>query len=137
MPPNVQLVSGQLVKECRNLRRERTCSNTYRARVISVPAGAGPAVGLQVQAVQAFPAGSAAVTFRVQGEGIKDIQVRIFNLAGRLVFHTDWVENGFGWKLQNNQGRRLANGVYLYVVTVRGYDGQVVRSEVRKLVVLR
>jgi hypothetical protein len=31
----------------------------------------------------------------------------------------------------------LANGVYLYVVTVKGANGQVINSEVRKLVILR
>jgi hypothetical protein len=31
----------------------------------------------------------------------------------------------------------MANGVYLYVVTVKGWDGSIIRSEVRKLVILR
>jgi len=31
----------------------------------------------------------------------------------------------------------LANGVYLYLVTVRGFDGKVIGSEVRKLVIMR
>jgi hypothetical protein len=41
-----------------------------------------------------------------------------------------------------NGGHRLkkanqANGVYLYVVRVRGFDGREYVSEVRKLVILR
>jgi hypothetical protein len=31
----------------------------------------------------------------------------------------------------------IANGVYLYIVTVRGHDGQLIQTKVSKLVVLR
>jgi hypothetical protein len=37
----------------------------------------------------------------------------------------------------NNQGEVVANGIYLYIVTVRSYDGKVIQSQVRKLVILR
>ncbi len=36
-----------------------------------------------------------------------------------------------------SDGRRLANGVYLYVVTIRRQDGAILRSQVKKLVILR
>jgi hypothetical protein len=77
------------------------------------------------------------ITFLSQAESIRDIQVSIFNLSGRLVFHTDWVDNGFTWNLLDNQGQPLANGVYLYVITYRREDGTILRSEVKKLVILR
>lgn len=32
----------------------------------------------------------------------------------------------------NSQSQLLPNGVYLYVVTVRGYDGRVINTEVKK-----
>jgi hypothetical protein len=35
------------------------------------------------------------------------------------------------------EASRIANGVYLYVVRVRGFDGREYASEVRKLVILR
>jgi len=57
LPPNVQLVSGKLVKECRNLRRNRTCSNTYRVKVISASASSAQIRGLQVLAVKNLPVG--------------------------------------------------------------------------------
>ncbi len=34
-----------------------------------------------------------------------------------------------------SSSQTLANGVYLYVVAVKGYDGKVINSEVRKLVI--
>jgi hypothetical protein len=69
--------------------------------------------------------------------GIKDFSVMIFDLSGKLVFHSGWVENGFTWNLLDNRGQPLANGVYLYVITYRREDGTILRSEVKKLVILR
>jgi hypothetical protein len=39
--------------------------------------------------------------------------------------------------LADKAGRRMANGVYLYLITVRGINGETITSEVRKLVLLR
>lgn len=69
--------------------------------------------------------------------GAQDLQLSIFNLAGRRVFNSDWVPNGYLWNLQDDQGRILANGVYLYIVTVRGFNGELLRSKVKKLVILK
>jgi PKD repeat protein len=92
---------------------------------------------LRVKEVRSTPnPASSAVRFIVIGEGIKEIQVQIYDLSGRMVFMSGWVENGFVWHLQNNDGKRLANGVYLYIVTVRGFYGEVI-SKVGKLVILR
>jgi hypothetical protein len=65
------------------------------------------------------------------------IKVDVLDLSGRPVFHTDWVQNGFTWNLLDNRGQPLANGVYLYVITYRREDGTILRSEVKKLVILR
>lgn len=45
--------------------------------------------------------------------------------------------NQLSWNLMGNDGFTLANDVYLYVITARGVSGDGLRSEVRKLVVLR
>jgi hypothetical protein len=137
LPSNVQLVSGKLVKECRNLRKRATCSNTYRVKVISASATADQMVVLQVLGVEGLSARDGTIRFLAQGEGIKDIQIAVFDLSGRLIFNSDWVANNFLWNGQNMRGKPLANGVYLYVVRVRGFDGREYVSEVRKLVILR
>jgi hypothetical protein len=41
------------------------------------------------------------------------------------------------WNFQDSHGRQVANGVYLYTITVRGTDGRLVRRDVRKLVIVR
>jgi len=47
------------------------------------------------------------------------------------VFDSGYVRsNQLDWHLQNDEGFIVANGVYLYVVTIRGYDGSIIRSEV-------
>jgi len=74
----------------------------------------------------------------VEGSGIRDIAVQVFNLTGVRVFDSGFVQgNQLDWHLQSDEGFIVANGVYLYVVTVRGWDDSIIRSEVRKLVVLR
>jgi hypothetical protein len=79
-----------------------------------------------------------ALKFVVIGQDIEDIFVSVFDLSGRQVFDSGKVQgNTLNWSLQNNVGQPLANGVYLYVVRVRGFDGQEYVSEVRKLVILR
>ena len=74
----------------------------------------------------------------VEGEALEGGRVEIFDLAGRSIFDSGMVGgDAFTWNLMSSQGEVLANGVYLYVVTVKGWDGQILRSEVRKLVILR
>jgi len=79
-----------------------------------------------------------AVQFMADGPDIQEIQVRVFNLAGREVYNSGFVTGSrLYWNGLTNDGRRLANGVYLYVVRVRGFAGREYVSEVRKFVILR
>jgi uncharacterized repeat protein (TIGR01451 family) len=76
------------------------------------------------------------IYFNALGTGIKEINVQVFSLAGKRVYASNWVENGHEWSLQNTAGRRVANGIYLYVMSVKGYDGQI-RTQVKKLIIRR
>jgi len=78
------------------------------------------------------------IRFRAQGMGIAEISVHVFNLAGNAVFASSWQQGTeLDWPALTGDGRPLANGVYLYVISVRGLDGSLVRSHVQKLVILR
>ncbi|MGQ9733223.1 MAG: T9SS type A sorting domain-containing protein, partial [Candidatus Zipacnadales bacterium] len=90
---------------------------------------------LQVNGI-ALSQNSNGFTLTVTGQGIAATQVQLFNLAGSLVLNAEAQGNALQFQL-NGPGGALANGVYLYVVTVKGYDGTVIKSEVRKLVILR
>ncbi|MCL6642437.1 MAG: DUF11 domain-containing protein, partial [Candidatus Bipolaricaulota bacterium] len=78
------------------------------------------------------------IRFRAQGVGIAEISVHVFNLAGSAVFMGPWQQGAeLDWLALGGDGRPLANGVYLYVLRVRGADGSVIQSRVQKLVILR
>lgn len=78
-----------------------------------------------------------AVEFVVQGAGVAEMTVELFTLTGARLLMATAPGTHVTLRFVNGQGAALANGVYLYVVTVRGWDGSVRRSEVRKLVVVR
>jgi hypothetical protein len=108
------------------------CDNTtWQATAL-----AGPSQPLVLGAVSGRLRG-ASVEFTVQGAGIAATTVELFTLAGARLLTATAPGTHVVLGLVNDQGGALANGVYLYVVTVRGWDGSVRRSEVRKLVVMR
>ncbi len=75
--------------------------------------------------------------FWAQGTGIEQISVTIFSLTGKRIYASGWVENGHEWRLEDRAERKIANGVYLYVMTVRGYDEKSVKTYVKKLIIGR
>jgi len=92
---------------------------------------------LSVRNVQAIPSPS-HVRFALEGQGIESFQVRVYSLRGELVYASDEVSGRqWRWNLWGDDGVRVANGVYLYTLTIRGIHGQRVNSEVKKLMVLR
>jgi hypothetical protein len=102
------------------------CDNTtWQALGASAPGITLSAVGSRVR--------GSAIEFTVQGADIAETTVELFTLAGaRLLTAT-----APGTHVTLSFVNDLANGVYLYVVTVRGWDGSARRSEVRKLVLMR
>ena len=65
------------------------------------------------------------------------LSVDVFGLDGRAVFSEAAAGTTLGWNLRSSQGAPVANGVYLYRTTMTTPEGQIVRSDVRKLVVSR
>jgi len=100
---------------------------------------------LSVESVTAaYDSASGTIRFVVEGTGIAQIKVEVYSLAGGLVYDSGFVAGReLVWDLLSNEGLPVANGVYLYVVSVRGLapglergDGNA-RGELRKLVLLR
>jgi len=76
--------------------------------------------------------------FLVEGQGVREIRVEVFNLQGLKLWDSGFVAGGeLTWDLVSARGEELANGVYLYIVTVRGINGEQLRTKVNKLVILR
>ncbi len=76
--------------------------------------------------------GEEQVRFFTWGAGIEFVSVQVWDLTGKLIFSK---EQSSSVLVFNH--RTLANGVYLYVVRVRGFDGREYVSAARKLVILR
>lgn len=89
-----------------------------------------------IEGISAHAMGN-SVNVTVHGSGISEIEVSVFNLAGAKVFDQAASGNTLEFKMMNNQGEILANGVYLYRIRVIGINGEIVRSGVRKLVILK
>jgi len=73
----------------------------------------------------------------VEGQGISSVILEVFDSAGRRRLASEAFGPTLHWRMRDSEGRQLANGVYLYVVTVRGINGEAWRSGVRKLAMLR
>jgi parallel beta-helix repeat protein len=95
----------------------------------------GAPVALAVKAITLSqqPVRTSGAYFAVEGVGIAQTTVRVFSMTGKLVFS----QTAQGNVVPFSAAAELANGVYLYVVTVQGADGQTVTSKIAKLVVLR
>ncbi len=95
--------------------------------------GAPVALAVKSITLSQQPVRTSGAYFVVEGVGIAQTTVRVFSMTGKLVF----AQTAQGNVVPFSAASELANGVYLYVVTVQGADGQTVTSAISKLVVLR
>jgi len=78
-------------------------------------------------------------TFRVLGVcpcSIQALRIRVYDLAGRLVWEGEDATASLTWRTQNMLGEYLSNGVYLYQAQVK-ISGEWVTTPLEKLAVLR
>jgi len=89
----------------------------------------------------ALNVGRTGVAFEASGPQVQDrdvtLGVRIHDLAGRTIWAGQTVGPRLIWRYRAQTGLPVANGVYLYAVTIRGANGEILHREVRKLLVLR
>lgn len=78
-----------------------------------------------------------SLTFAARGQGITSMGVEIFDLNGQRIFTQSVTGTRLTWNLQTSKGQPVANGAYLYRVTLGGAHGERLQSEIRKLLVLR
>ena len=75
--------------------------------------------------------------FIVRGRNIVSFRVEIFDLAGRKVFEAEERGTRLRFPAVNQRGKKLANGLYLYVITIKKSNKALVRIATRKLLILR
>jgi len=106
---------------------------------LSGPGSSVGAGGLKVEVESVSLASrNGTLEIGVEGQGITAVKLEVYNLAGRMVFDSGFRAGDLlEWNLSGNRGEVLANGVYLYAVAARGEGGAMVRSGLKKLVILR
>jgi hypothetical protein len=92
---------------------------------------------LALHEIRLISAHTGQVELQFKGQGILSSTVRLYTLSGQLAAEAQGTGNSLRFSPLDSAGRPLANGVYLYVVTARGAGGEVVQSELRKLILLR
>lgn len=78
-----------------------------------------------------------AMAFRAKYGHVDSIGVEIYSLNAKNVFSHRARGGSLTWRLNDNRGRLVANGVYFYVLTTIDESGRVMRSGMKKLVVMR
>ncbi|MBI1730537.1 hypothetical protein HY229_06580 [Candidatus Acetothermia bacterium] len=107
-----------------------------QTNVCNAPVAAG-VNGLSLNGVSLETNSLGTTTFVANGQGIEGMNVEIYGLNGNVVFNQEVAGNHLSWNQVNTNGAPLANGTYLYVVKVKGTNGQTLSSVVKKLVVVR
>jgi len=129
----------------RNLHRSIT---DMRKLIVEARPGVAPGAGVTAGVGGVLPFSKAltilatqdtnAARFEALGLAASEIRVEVFGLNGAKLFDSGFTPgNKLAWRLNTDAGEIIANGVYLYVVTVKNYNGEAIRSEAKKLVVLR
>lgn len=82
------------------------------------------------------PMAGGQLNIQIHDLSIEEVQLDIYNTAGERVFSGTSQSRGLSFQGLNNDGQRLANGVYFYVVTLKKVDNKIERLKVKQLVVL-
>ena len=98
-------------------------------------------VPLKLESISAHPnplTDRNSISFTVNGENIAASRLEVFGLNGKTIHDSGFVAgNRVGWSLQDEQGARVSNGIYLYRMTAQGFDGELAKSKVRRVLVLK
>jgi hypothetical protein len=80
---------------------------------------------------------TSATRFSVSGQNIRELSLEVFGLDGEQVFSRQSSGSHLTWNQSNSAGAPLANGTYLYQVSVADGLGHFLSSKIAKLVILR
>ncbi len=99
------------------------------------------APALKVQKIELLPdklLTQESALFKVEGDGILEIEITIQDLNQKIVFESGQVfGNIFEWKSLDNEGKVVPNGFYTFEVKARGFKGEIFESEPLQLIVRR
>ena len=96
--------------------------------------GAAASASIRISTQQAD---SGSIRFSVENLSSSILRLEVFNLQGNVIHEQSASGGSLIWNMRGAGGSVVANGVYLYRVIVRDAHGDIVTSEVRKMLVLR
>ncbi len=77
------------------------------------------------------------IEFNVQGTGIDFTRLSVYSLSGERLFDSGVnIHPSLRWDMLDQQGRRIANGVYLVVIHAYGGSGEHI-SKIQKLAIIQ
>jgi len=101
------------------------------------PSSAAVSPGAVIISASPNPVTQDAVTFQVLGAQVDAVQVSIYDLAGALVYRSEFIPGAtVTWNLMSDRGAPVANGVYLYVAVIRS-GGRLITIPAGKIFVMR
>ena len=62
--------------------------------------------------------------FLLKATGLEEIDAKIYNRWGQLVYSLNSKSGNIAWDGKNQQGKEVAEGVYYYVIKAKGLDGK-------------
>ena len=104
-----------------------------RPRSAGVRDASSPVQPLSVKTTSVGP----RVTFEAQSENAVSAELTVYGLDGSPIFSGETNGTRLAWPLVTDDGRAVANGVYLYRMAVRTSDGQLRRSGLQRIGVVR
>lgn len=114
-----------------------TISDTLFFDVLDAWVSQSPVASASAGASVALSQTGRGLTLAVSGQDVAAVGLTVYDLNGQTIFAQETAGTTLSWNYLGQNGRPVANGVYLYVVTVKDASGQTLSSDVRKLVVLR
>lgn len=78
-----------------------------------------------------------ALEFTLASAEVAELRVALYDLRGRKIVEASSRSGQLRLEMLDQQGKPLANGIYLYAITYQGADGSLLRDRVRKFVLLR
>ena len=74
---------------------------------------------------------------QVRGMEMESVRLELFDLSGRKLLDQTSHSSMLALPAATDDGTPLANGVYLYVISGRGQQGEMMPSQIRKLIIRR
>ncbi|MBI1743488.1 hypothetical protein HYR54_10550 [Candidatus Acetothermia bacterium] len=154
-PFTIVSISPATPRTIKNGKKQTFTVKTQRAAGLGTATATAPffftqtSCGLLIPAgrlAQAVPFDSQGVRLELQegqlrlqvgGTGMESVRLELFDLSGRKLLDRADANGLLSLPIAMDDGAPLANGVYLYVITGRSQQGEMMPSQVRKLVIRR